>query len=100
MMRSSSVRVIRRCFSTEAQPAAAAAAPKPKKTGSSLGQRFTAFFVGAAVGSAGAIYQIRQDLIVSNAELQKEISALKNDAVEANARLAQRVAQLEKANKA
>ncbi|CAK4085751.1 unnamed protein product [Aphanomyces euteiches] len=99
MMRSSSVRVIRRCFSTEAQPAAAAA-PKPKKTGSSLGQRFTAFCVGAAVGSAGAIYQIRQDLIVSNAELQKEISALKNDAVEANARLAQRVAQLEKANKA
>ncbi|KAF0716634.1 Aste57867_2737 [Aphanomyces stellatus] len=95
MLRSTS-RVIRH-FSTEAAPAAAAAAPK--KSGSSLGQRFAAFFVGAAVGSAGAIYQIRQDLLVSNGELQKEIAALKNDAVEANARLAQRVAQLEKAAK-
>ncbi|ETV73153.1 hypothetical protein H257_11971 [Aphanomyces astaci] len=97
MLRTSSTRVIRRCFSTEATPAAAAA--PAKKNGSSLGQRFAAFFVGAAVGGAGAIYQIRQDLLVSNGELQKELAALKGDVVEANARLAQRVAQLEKSSK-
>ncbi|KDO34709.1 hypothetical protein SPRG_00772 [Saprolegnia parasitica CBS 223.65] len=89
-----------RHFSTELAPVAEkkAAPVAPKKAGSSLLQRLTAFCVGAGLAGAGAVYQIRQDLKLSNAEIQKEIGALKNDVVESNARLAKRVAQLEKTN--
>ncbi|OQR93130.1 hypothetical protein THRCLA_22345 [Thraustotheca clavata] len=89
-----------RHFSTELAPVAEKkvekAAPVVQKRGSTLLQRLTAFCVGAGVAGAGAVYQIREDLKASNAVIQHEINALKNDVVESNARLAKRVAQLDR----
>jgi|UPI00043F56EC hypothetical protein len=93
MMRSQSVRLARRAFSTEAKEAAPAAASK--SSGSSFGQRLVAFTVGFGLAAGIGLYELNEDVEASTQEIQNAIGALKSEVITQNAALTKRIEQLE-----
>jgi hypothetical protein len=84
-----------RGFATEAT--AAAEAPVVTKTGSTFGQRLSAFTVGFAVAAGLGLYKVQEDVEKSTKDIQQSITSLKNEIVAQNVALTKRVEQLEPA---
>jgi hypothetical protein len=93
MLRSHSVRLARRAFSTEAKEATTASAPS---SGSSFGQRLLSFTVGFGLAAGVGLYKLNDDVENSTQEIQKAVTALKSEVIAQNVALTKRVEQLEK----
>ena len=69
---------------------------KSGKTSSSIGQRMSAFAVGALVGGGVSYYQLSLDLKASTMEIQDALACLKLDVLEEQGHINARLTSVEK----